>query len=514
MRGSASPCRPGALAAGGPLAALLVLACLAPGACRGQTAAPTLRVAHESRLMSLDPTLVVEPVTASVLANVFEALVAFDGEMRLLPALATRWSAPDDRTWVFDLRPRVRFHGGQPLRAADVKFTLDRARHDPASGYQGRLAAIEEVEVLSEASLRVRTRRPDPLLLNRLAQIGILPEGRVPGEQSLPEGTGPYRVVGWRADEALELEAFEGYWGKAPSVRRVRFLEIGAAGALPALRARDVDVLRGLPHTALPALRRLGGFRLESQPALEQHYLWIDSRGQPGGANPFADVRVRQALSLAIDREALAAILGNQAAAAHQLAPPGVFGYLPDLPPLAFDPQRARQLLREAGFPSGFSTHLVRRASEDEGPVAAELARRLERVGVRVEVDAADWQVMFAAWEASRLPFFLAGWRFDEGDALGFLQDCLETRDPARPYGSFNPGYGDPRLDALLEENGALLQPGLRREQYELLMRHAHERLPLVPLYRAFDLYAVAARVRFTPRLDGRLLVAEMAVEP
>lgn len=155
----------------------------------------------------------------------------------------------------------------------------------------------------------------------------------------------------------------------APSVRRVRFREIGAAGALAALRAGEVDVLRGLPHTALPELRRLGGFRLESRPALEQHYLWIDSRPRPGGQNPLADVRVRQALPLAIDREALVAVLGGQAAAAHQLAPPGVFGHVPGLP-------------------------------------------------------------------------------------------------------------------------------------------------PLVPLYRAFDLYAVAARVRFTPRLDGRLLVAEMAVEP
>ena len=173
---------------------------LATLACGTPPAATAIRIAHESDVLSLDPAAYAEAATTSVLSNIYEGLVAFDKEMRLVPALAVSWSVSDDRTWLIHLRQHVRFHDGRMLTASDVKFTLDRAHADPASGYKGQLSTVKEVEVVGEATVRLRTVGPDPLLLNRLAYILILPSGRPAGDYlTRPIGTGPTGLFVGRA---------------------------------------------------------------------------------------------------------------------------------------------------------------------------------------------------------------------------------------------------------------------------------------------------------------------------
>lgn len=487
-------------------------------ACQHQRPHTTIRIALESEVLSLDPVAVTEVATTSVLGNFYEGLVGFDKDMAIVPALAVSWNAVDEHTWVFQLRSGVRFHDGTRLAAKDVKASLERARDDTASALKAYLSNVLLIETSGEATLRIRTGRPDPLLLGRLTYVPVAPAAAQRTLAARPIGTGPYRFVSWARGSHLDAEAFEDYWNGRPAIDSVRFLSIEEGErSVRALREGSVDVLRWVPDAMLEQARAVPGYRVRVREGLSAYYFWLDSRRpQPAGgpANPFADRRVRQAISLAIDRQELVSRLGSTAIAANQLVHSGVFGYLPGLPPLAFDPDRARRLLAEAGYGRGFDTTLVRRPQATVVAASETVQRMLGRVGIRVRIETREWPELLEAWTAGRLPFFVAAWRFDDGDASSFLRDCLFTRDPARRNGGFNPGYTNPELDRLIEENEQVLERGARLSRYQGLMRLALEEMPLVPLFIRTSLYAASNRVRWEPRLDGNLLAAEMSLAP
>ena len=252
------------------------------------------------------------------------------------------------------------------------------------------------------------------------------------------------------------------------------------------------------------------GFQLASRAGLVAYYLWFDSRP---GQGPFADVRVRRAASLAIDRASLVAALGGHAEALEQLVPIGVFGHVAALPKARFDPDAARRLLAEAGHPNGLDLTLTASPGASMTTLRVLVAAMLGRVGIRTRVVVPDWPEMMADLEAGRLPFYILGWRLETGEASTFLRDCLHTRAAAPTSGNCNPGYSNPALDRLLAESDQVLEDSLRLEQYQEIMALVGDDLPVVPLYRQADYYAVATRLRFTPRLDGKLLADEMALK-
>jgi peptide/nickel transport system substrate-binding protein len=472
-----------------------------------------LRIAHEARVISLDPVAVSEAATQSVLSNFYEGLVAFDQDMKLVPALAVTWSTPEENAWVFRIREGVRFHDGSVLTATDAAFSLERARSDPHSQVRGQLKGVRAISVLGPGSLRIETLRPDALLVNRLAYVLLAPQRSAAGLSEHPIGTGPYRFAGRRAG-VIEAEAFASYWGGPPAIPRVEFsgIEDGRA-RIRALREGRVDVLRYVPPTLARELASEAGVGLVRRPGLTSVYLWLDSRPGPGGSpNPFADPRVRRALSLAIDRRAFVARLDGMPSAANQLVAPGVFGHVRGAPALPHDPDAARALLAAAGHPHGIDLRLVHAEGAPAEAMAAEVvAEMLAPVGVRARVEAMDWPRMVAAWGGGRLPAFVSGWRFENGDALSFFQDCLRSREPKAGLGSFNPGFSDPRLDRLIEETLLVSGPAARLRRYRELTELAVQQMPLVPLYSQQDIYARAASVRWQPRLDAKLLAVEMA---
>lgn len=494
-------------------AGLGAAALLASLACARPPAAATLRIGHESDVISLDPHAHREAATHSILSNVCEALVAFDRDMRLVPALAATWSTPDEHTWLVQLQRNVRFHDGRPLTAAEVKQSLDRARTEPTSIVKSHLAGLTEVEAVDAHTLRLVTREPEPLLMNRLTYVLI--SAGPPSETRLV-GTGPYRLVRWTKGQALEVEAFDGYWSRRPAVGRVEFVPVEEGPAsVAALREGKVDVLRWVPEPMAAAVQAVPRVRVAARSGLATYYLWFNTTPTPRGApaNPFADRRVRQAVSAALDRDAIVAALGGHGVPAHQLVQQGVFGFIGDMPTLPPDPARARRLLEEAGYGKGFTARLVHRQQASLAVVANVVRQALAPLGVDLQPETPPWPEVVEGWNQARLPLFLAGWRFEDGDAGGFLRDCLYTRDAAGRFGGNNPGYTNPTLDRLIDENGRIFVEGKRLQHYEKIMRLAMEEMPLVPLYHKLNLYGVAERVRWQPRLDGKLLAAEMAVE-
>lgn len=505
-RGDAPPLRARPWCEAGASALLLVAACTSQAPHR----ATTIRIAHESEALSLDPVVGFgESVVTSLLSNSHEGLVALDKDMSLVPALAVSWHTLDERTWEFELRPGVQFHDGRLVGADDVHASIERARSDPASGLRGHVSTIESVQVISPMVLRIRTATPDPLLLNRLAYVLVTPRGSDP--QARPVGTGPYRFVRWERGKPLELEAFPGYWGGRPGIDHVSVLAAEGSAAVEMLRKGDLDVFRYLPESQVDVVRGLPGMRVEARSGLTSYYLWF---GESARGHPFADPRVRRAASLAIDREEIVRTLGGHGVAAGQFVQPGVFGYVSGLPPLAYDPGEARRLMRQAGFASGFDVTLVHRSQPSVESVARLVRNMLGRVGIRVRLETPDWGEVVSGWKAGRIPFFLAGWRFEDGDAVGFLRDCIVTRSAERGTGSMNPGFSDSALDRLVEENAQTIAEPKRLRQYGELMQRLMEQMPLVPLYNRSNLYAVSTRVKWEPRLDGVLRVSEMSIAP
>lgn len=474
-----------------------------------------IRIAHESDAISLDPHAHQEAATDSILSNIYEALVTFDREMRLEPALAVAWNSLDEHTWTIQLRKGVRFHDGRTFTASDVKFSIERARDTPTSAFKGAVSSIEAIEIVDASTLKLRTARPEPLLMNRLTSILVVPGPEGPDFVARPVGTGPYKFVRWERGRVLEVEAFSQHWNGRPSVDHVLFIPVEEGPkSIEALKQGQVDILRWVPETLIDELKGVPGVRIASRTGLSSYYLWfnpVQSKGAP--RNPYADKRVRQALSLAIDRRELVRRLGGIGVPANQLVQKGVFGYVSSLPELPFDADRARTLLAEAGYARGLEATLTHRPQASLIAVSHSIRDMLGKVAVRVTLEMLDWPVALSRWLGGETPFFLAGWRFDDGDATSFLQDCLFTREPTRHYGSFNPGYSNPELDRLIEENGLIFGDDKRLRQYEKLMRLALEEMPLVPLFHRHNLYGVSDRVQWEPRLDGELLAVEISVK-
>jgi peptide/nickel transport system substrate-binding protein len=488
---------------------VVALALLPWTGCTGKPPEP-LRIAHSSAIPpSLDPNLAsADGAVHSLYANFYEGLASLDREMHVRPALGVSWTTPEDRTWVLELRKGVRFHDGTLLTAAIARECLERARTGSGSTLARELSTVERIDVVDEGHLRIRTRGPDEFLMNRLA---VVPIGRsAPGEGGTPRfvGTGPYEAEGFRQG-AIVARAFAGYWGKAAEIPEVLFVSVTSPEGLSLFEAGGLDVLR--LSEGLERVARVPGARVVSRPSTAATYLCYDSRPAPrGSTNPFSDKRVREAVALSIDRKALARARGSVPLS--QLVPDGIYGHLAEVPELGYDPERARALLRSAGYPRGLHAGaLVYYPAVAVTTALAEAVRSsLEGVGIHVRLETTEWQALNEGWSLGRLPLFLGTWFFESGDASGFFVDCIETRDPVRHRGAYNPGFSSPRLDSLIEEPSG--SPEERLERYRKIAIESLGEVPLVPLMSPGITYALSRRVRFDPRLDGELRAYEMGV--
>ncbi len=276
----------------------------AAGASCGRASVPAFgpaRLAIRTPILSLDPTFS-EATTISVLSNVFEPLVAHDRQLQVVPALATRWSTPDETTWVFTLRPGVLFHDGTPLDSAAVVAALDRARNGPDSAVRGALWAVAKVEAAGALAVRIRTAVPDALLLHELALVLVARGASRTEVEAKPVGTGPYRVVSWDRRGALELAAWEKHWAGPPAIASVLVAPLAegvdAAGAAGRGEVDVVEVPISTARGTAPA-----GARFVTSSGLTTQYLWMNGPAVAAGVpNPFFDVRVRRAVALAVDQ--------------------------------------------------------------------------------------------------------------------------------------------------------------------------------------------------------------------
>lgn len=464
---------------------------------------------------TLDPQRHQEDVTRSVLANFYEGLVDFDGELSVYPRLAVAWSNPDERRWRFRLRRGVTFHDGTPFGPEDVVRTFVRARTAVGSRSDADVRAVVLARAVDGETVELVTDRPRPLLLVKLAQTAILPRSVGDAEIVHPVGTGPYRFEPSRRRgdrTVVRGTRWERYWGPQPHFKGFTAESVPDEAGLARAAREGAAVVSPLPPDAFrQGLGPTAPFRSVRNPTLTVSFLVCRLRPLPDGRpSPFHDVRVRRALDLALDRERLVeAGLQGEGRPVWQLAVRGVHGFAEDLPPRAADPAAARHLLAEAGFPSGLASSLT--VSGRGAQVGEEIARQLLAAGFRLTVEPVGWPEILHRMVDGRAPLALASWTHGTGDASGLFEPLLHGPGGPEGFGAENTtGYADQEVDAAIEQAAREMDPTVRAGLLSRVMRKALADLPLVPLYGIDWTYGIRRDLAFKPRLDLTVVAAEV----
>ena len=457
---------------------------------------------------SLDPLLQTGLVEASVYSNIFDGLLSLDEKGQLQPALAESYRAVDDRTWQFKLRRSVTFHNGEAFDAASVRATVERMLNpDSKSPIRAQLGAIERVETPDQYTALLVTRQPFAPLLAELTGLMMLPpralaQTGAEGVARQPVGTGPYRFVEWIKGERITLEAHTAHWRGSPGVGRLEFRPIlDSFSRVAALRTNEVQLITNLSARDMPDLQKQG-LRSVTQPGIQTLYVRLNAK-QP----PLDDVRVRRALSLAVNvDELIQTVYGGYARRVNGPYPPEVFGYATSAPLTPYDPDQARALLRDAGLSGGLSltfwTPRGRYPGDDEAPQL--LAAYLARVGVRLEIQTIEWGTYLSRLQGGEGPhlFLLAGTNrtFDPHFTLTRLYSSM---------GAFGLYYYDAkRIDPLVSEAAATLDPKRRHGLYSQMLSILRDDVPAIWLAQLDDLYGTQPSVTWTPRADSLLWMA------
>jgi peptide/nickel transport system substrate-binding protein len=511
------------------LAAAFLLAAV-PAAAQTTDPQPTLNIGIGGSVTSIDPHFYNASPNNSLSMHIFDRLVERDARAQPRPGLAESWRVVSDTVWEFKLRSGVKWHDGRDFTADDVAFTIERAPNVPGSpgGFGGFLRAIQKVEVIDPLTIRLHTARPHPLLPTELASVAII--SRHAGEGAAPEdynsgkaaiGTGPYRLVAYRAGDRTELARNDGYFGGAEPWARVNYRFIGNdGGRTAALLAGDVDLIDQVPSTDLARLKRDSRLTVSEIQGLRLIYLAMDrsrrgevpfvtdNDGKPLENNPFDDLRVRRALSMAINRPALSErIMEGTAQPAGQWLPEGTFGYNPDVRPMAYDPEGAKKLLAEAGFPQGFrlTLHSPNDRYPNDSKSAQALAQMWTRIGIRTELDAVPWASFSQRSNRQEYAIRLTGWGSVTGEATYALVNILGTFDREKRTGASNSGrYSNSALDELTSRAAATIDDEKREQMLRDAVKMAMDDVAIIPLFQLVNSWAMRRGLEFEARMDER----------
>ena len=483
-----------------------------------------LVVGLASDTLTLDPQMQEETVTNTMARHFYDGLLNHAVDHTLVPALAESWEVADDQvTWTFHLRQGVKFSDGSPLTAEDVAFSIERTR-DKIN--KSLVATIKEAVAVDDHTVKVVTHAPDAILLDNLARNKVFSKAyvtQVGDEQvgQVPMGTGPYKLVEWVREDHITMVLNEHYWGPKPSITDVTFRPItNAATRTAALLTGEVDIIGDVPVQDFDRVSKSEGIEAVARPGTFLIFLHIDGDREVTPAidlpkNPMTDIRVRQAISLAIDRELITRVaLNGSGYPTGQMVPQGLRGYL-DGPVPEYNPEKARALLKDAGYEKGFKVKLDAPNGRyvNDAQVAQALASQLSKVGIEIDLNLLPKSVFFDyVRPGDKSSLVMTGWS-EEVDAGAMGNVLFYTRGKGPKGGSNRGHYSNEEYDRLLDEADATADIALRTTLVEKATQVILDDVGIIPLYFERDLYGKKKNVRFTPRSDKYILAAEMAVE-
>jgi peptide/nickel transport system substrate-binding protein len=515
------------------LAAAVALTC-------GATQAATLRVADVGDVQSMDPHSLNETLQLSFTGNIYEALVARGKDMQLVPALATQWKQTAPTVWRFELRRGVKFHDGTPFTADDVVFTFKRGAAD-GSDMKGYTAPIKDVRKSGDNAVEIETNAPFPILPDTLTSLYIMskkwcednkaegPVDRRKGVENTASfkanGTGPYRLKERQPSTRTVIVRNIAYWDKIEgNVDEVVFTPIGSdATRVAALLSGEIDVMEPVPLQDVERVKAAGKFNVLQGPELRTIFLGMDQKrdelqfSSVKGKNPFKDKRVRQAFFQAIDIEAIKSrVMRNAATPTALMVGPGVRGFQADMNKrLPYDPDAAKKLLADAGYPNGFEVGMncPNDRYVNDSPICQAVAANLARIGVKVNLQAETKNTYFPKILRRDTSFYLLGWTPSTTDAHDALYNLMASPTD-KGQGQFNLGaYSNPKLDELTAKVQSETDPVKRNEAIREAFRIHLDDIGHIPLHQQALAWGVKNNVSVVQLPDNRMFFKWVSVK-
>jgi peptide/nickel transport system substrate-binding protein len=452
----------------------------------------------ESSPTNLDPRVGLDAQSERIDDLLFDDLLTRDDHLNVQPGLAESWEIPDPRTYVFHLHRRVKFHDGRPLSARDVKWTFDSLLQGKIrSTKSGAYRLVDRIDAPDDSTVVFHLKEPFATLLWNLSDgaIGIVPYGSGDEMSSKPIGSGPFRLLSAQLDREIVIERNQDYWGQKARVSRVRFivvpdtttraLELRKGSADIAINALTADMILALQHESKLEVLRAPGTVLS--------YLAFNLR------DPILkDVRVRQALAFAIDRRPMLQYLSRGfARPADSILPPESWAYTRDTARYDYDPERARQLLEQAGYPAvnGMRFHLTMKTSTEESTrlMAAVLQQQLRDVGIVLDIRTFEFATFFSDVTRGAFELYSLRWIGGNEDPDIFEYVFHSTRFP--PHGANRGYYANPRVDALIDQARSQLDQNTRKRLYAEIQDILAQQLPYINLWYQDNVLVHSKRV-------------------
>lgn len=503
--------------------------------------AQELKIAMSSEPSSADPHYHNLTPNNQIARHIYDSIVDQDETQKIVPGLAESWKIVDDTTWEFKLRPGVKFHDGSPLTVDDIVFSFNRVPNVPKSpAPKTAYVKGKTIEKVDDLTFRIKTEKPEALMLNHIAQIDIMSakaaatattEDLNAGKGSV--GTGPYKFVEFVPGDRFVLARNDAYWGKKEPWAKVTIKFIKSDPTrVAALLAGDVDMIETVPTADAQRLAKEPKVTLASALSNRVIYLHMDRlraespfvKGKDGATikNPFNELKVRQALTRAINRPAIVdRIMEGEAVPASQLLPDSYAGTSKNLKPVAYDVAGAKKLLEEAGLPNGFqlTIHGPNGRYTNDTKIIEAVAQMFTRVGIETKVETLPPSVFFSRASSGgpdKTPEFsmiLAGWSAGTGEPSDSLKALLGTYDPKIGRGSANRGrYSNPKMDELLDKALATVDADKRAALLAEATDVAMNDVGLIPIHYQKNTWAAKKGLVVTPRTDEYTLA--MSVKP
>lgn len=467
-----------------------------------EPATPTPEVVEEWVIATSEDAENLNPHTMSTLGSemmnrqVLEPLLAFEGpNLELVPKLAESWEVlADNVTWVFHLRKGVKFHNGEEFNAEAVKFSFDLYQQEESKRYFYIGGLVDRTEVIDDYTVHLVLTQPSRIILSSMVQLTILPPKyyqEVGAEEfgKAPIGTGPYKLLEWRKGERMVFERYEEYWGPKPFPDRLVFRPIKEPSTRVAeLLAGGVDIIQSLPLEQVSDIEAREDLEVLPVKGARQMVFPFNQTHEP-----FDDVRVRLAMNLAVDRDPIVQeiLQGFGTPLRGPNFAPGTIGYNPNVSEYPYDPERAKELLAEAGYPDGFeadwliSSGAFIKDLEIEEAVAGQLAE----IGVNLNLIVTERPTMVAG--------------FMEGDFIGMTSTTWGTIKDPDIWLSWNmisrPSFVDQTAIDMLMESKVIMDPDERDALFQELFQYLHDNPVWLYVVATDDIYAAKKGLGWQP---------------
>ena len=488
-------------------------------------AASEIRIGFSADALTLDPANHRDRITETIIRAMYDGVLTRDANMKVVPQLVESYKQTAPTEWTFVLRPNVKFHDGSVMTADDIVFTFERLIKEGAmcgqtSPRKGLLGPLQSVEKVDDKTVVFKLSAPWPILPAELPFQEVVNKAWVEkvgcdAVATAEDGTGPFTLGQWNKGKSLVLNKFADYYGGSTDIPPVGPAKVDrviykiipdTASRVAALLAGDVDIVNELPAYAMQQVEANPQTKVMKVNGTRTFFVALDNTD---GA--FKDVRVRQAANYALDKKLIIdKILNGTATPLNGVLSPQSFGFNPDLPAYDYSPDKAKQLLADAGYPNGLDVTLDTQGSFKD--TAEAIGSMLTEVGIRTKVVVSETQQLTAKWlgaNAHRGDMWLTSWGAGDLDPVGIMEPTLVSKGRGN-----SADYSNADVDSLLKAADTEADTAKRAEEYQKAQVIVNKEAPWIFLWLPQDIYGVSARLKgWQPSADGRINLQDAYVE-